>query len=61
MAVKTPALRELARGAQDNNKEKDGKRILSGRINSYEVFWEHQNISYSQVPFGASINEFKSH
>lgn len=37
-ADKTPVLREPTRGREDNTKEKEEKRILSGSINSCEVF-----------------------
>lgn len=38
MAGKTLALREPARGREDNKKEKEGNRILLVNINSCEVF-----------------------
>ena len=61
MADRTPALREPARQGQDNKKDKEGRRILLSRINICEVFCEHQNVPYVKIPFGTSINKFKSH
>lgn len=61
MADRTPAFREPAREGQDDKKDKEGKGILLSKINSCEVFYEHQNVPYVQIPLGTSIYKFKSH
>lgn len=61
MADRAPAFREPAREGQDDKKDKEGKGMLFSKINSCEVFCEHQNVPYVQIPLGTSIYKFKIH